>query len=174
MFSSLRTTLTGLASFTLLAACASNPTTPHPVKSEPFKIQFRASVNGQNFQCGQSYSGVGTSRSDIRGRDFRFYISAPRLVTAEGTEIPISLTQDGKWQYQNLALLDFEDGSNGCEGNPDMSSQITGTIPAGSLKAGMGLRFELGVPFALNQGDASQAASPLNLDLTFLDLAQRL
>ncbi len=130
-------------------------------------MTFKGKVNGQPVRCGQDYIGIGTSGSKICSRDFRFYLSAPRLLAADGRETPITLNQDGKWQTQNVALLDFEDGSGGCEGNADTNFAISGNVPAGSLQAGTSLRFDLGLPFSLNHADASRAASPLNLTSMF-------
>lgn len=157
-----------LSLMTLMNACGAPQAasqTAAPV--ENFGLKFSAAVKGQPFRCGQDYTGIGTSGSTIRSKDFRFYINHPRLVAADGSEIPITLSNDGKWQYKNLALLDFEDATGGCEGNADMNSQISGTVPAGKVKPGMSLRFELGVPFELNHADASRAPSPLNLTSLF-------
>ncbi len=164
-----------LSALLLLSACgtpAANPPAVNPsatpsTASVDFTVKFKGMVNGQPFRCGQEYTGIGTTGSKIRSRDFRFYVSAPRLVAADGTETPITLTADNKWQTQNVTLIDFEDGTGGCEGNADTNAEIKGTIPAGTLKPGMSLRYELGLPFALNHADASRAASPLNLTSMF-------
>lgn len=165
VFLALSATLTTLLSACGAPSAASNTSTP--TATEAFSVKFSATVKGQAFRCGQDYTGIGTSASTIRARDFRFYVSAPRLVAADGSETPITLKNDGKWQHQNVALLDFEDGTGGCEGNLDTNFTLSGSVPAQSLKPGMSLRFELGLPFALNHGDASRAASPLNLTSMF-------
>jgi uncharacterized repeat protein (TIGR04052 family) len=113
------------------------------------------------FACGQTYSGIGVNKSSIQGRDFRFYISDVRLVDASGKETPVDLDQDGKWQLDDLALLDFENGTASCaNGTPDMNREIKGHAPAGTYT---GLRFTLGVPFAKNHTDPVTQPSPLNL-----------
>ena len=39
--------------------------------------------------------------------------------------------QDGKWQLDDLALLDFEDGTSSCvNGTPEVNDRVTGR-PAG-------------------------------------------
>ncbi|MEM7592163.1 MAG: MbnP family protein, partial [Cyanobacteria bacterium P01_A01_bin.83] len=69
--------------------------------------------------------------------------------------------QDGKWQHQNVALLDFEDGTDSCDnGTPEIRTQVVGTIPEGDYES---LQFTLGVPPQLNHDDAAIAPSPLNL-----------
>lgn len=124
-------------------------------------IQFRAMVGDRPFACGLSYAGLGTTDSTLTPADFRLYVSEVGLVDAEGTVTPLQLDQDGKWQYQNVALLDFEDGSGACaNGTPETRTQVTGSIPAGDYT---GITFTLGVPFSLNHNDVTLAPSPLNL-----------
>jgi hypothetical protein len=89
----------------------------------------------------------------------------PILTTADGKAIPVQLDQDGLWQYKNLAMLDFEDGTSSCSnGNAGMHKQVTGTVPAGSYT---GLRFTVGVPFELDHIYAASAPSPLNMTAMF-------
>jgi uncharacterized repeat protein (TIGR04052 family) len=128
----------------------------------PIEIQFAAHVNGKPLACGQSYSGVGITKSTITPRDFRFYIHDVRLIDDSGNEVPLTLKQDEKWQLDNLALLDFENATGACSnGTPELNTKITGAIPAG--KSFTGLRFTLGVPFDKNHLDPLNAPSPLNL-----------
>ncbi|NWF79232.1 MAG: metallo-mystery pair system four-Cys motif protein [Chloroflexi bacterium] len=112
--------------------------------------------------CGQSYPGVGSAGTEVSFTDLRFYVSNIRLVNAQGQEVPLELAQDGVWQYQNVALLDFEDGSAGCSegGNTALNSVVKGSVPAGRYTA---VAFDLGVPFALNHADVAVAPSPLNI-----------
>lgn len=156
----------------LLVACAAPVNTPAPQSSaspavangQKINIQFKAEVNGQPFACGQSYTGLGSSKTQISPLDFRLYLSQVQLINAQGQAVPVQLEQDGKWQHKNLALLDFEDKTGTCEGTPETHFEVSGTVPAGTYK---GLKFELGVPFDLNHGDVNQAASPLNLTSLF-------
>lgn len=158
----------------MLSACGAPPFVPYDLSSkaehqhseneQAIKIQFAAEVNGAPFNCKQTYPKVGTTASTLTPKDFRFYISQIQLVNEAGQAVPLELEQDGKWQYKNLALLDFEDATGSCEGNPDTRSFVTGHVPAGKYK---GLRFELGVPFELNHQDVNLAPSPLNLTSLF-------
>src|SRR5262245_48833288 len=99
----------------------------------PMTINFRAMVGDREFACGATYEGLGTGSSTLIPSDLRFYISNVKLVNIFGDEVPLELEQDGIWQYQNVALLDFETGSeNGCiEGNPATNTSIRGSAPAG-------------------------------------------
>ena len=100
--------------------------------------------------------------SDAQIRDFRLYVSNIRLVDEDGTEIPVELEQDGVWQYENVALLDFEDATGLCAdtGNPDLNTAVVGTVPEGNYD---GIRFDVGVPDALNHTDPNTAEAPLNV-----------
>lgn len=159
---------------TLMSACGAPPFVPYDLNSkeeyqhsqneQAIKIQFAAEVNGAAFNCQQTYAKVGTSSSTLSPKDFRLYISQIQLVNEAGQAVPLELEQDGKWQYKNVALLDFEDATGSCEGNADTRSFVTGHVPAGKYK---GIRFELGVPFDLNHQDVNLAPSPLNLTSLF-------
>ncbi len=134
-------------------------------EAQPVEIRFQAMVGDQPFACGQSYDGIGTTGARITPADFRLYVSEVALIGADGTAVPVTLDQDGVWQHQTVALLDFEDKSGPCaNGTTATRDRITGTVPAGRYT---GLRFTLGVPFALNHADATLAPSPLNLTSMF-------
>jgi uncharacterized repeat protein (TIGR04052 family) len=152
----------------LLAACTTAPT-PTAASStaapQAVTVRFAAQINGQPFACGQSYASVGTTRSTVTPSDYRFYVSDVSLVDEAGRAVPVTLAQDGVWQLDNIALLDFENGSGPCRnGTTGINTEVRGTIPAGRY---VGLRFTLGVPFARNHGDPTVAASPLNLTAMF-------
>jgi len=137
----------------------------HAATSEAIRIRFAAQVGPAPFACGQSYGGIGTTNSTITPTDFRFYVSDVSLIRADGQAVPVTLDQDGTWQYRNLALLDFEDGTGPCRnGNSAVNSELRGTAPKASYT---GLRFTLGVPFELNHGDPTLAPSPLNITSMF-------
>lgn len=134
-------------------------------ETQNMRIAFAAQVNGAAFECGREYDSVGRSKSRIQPRDFRMYISRVHLLNAGGHEVPLQLENDGKWQFDNVALLDFEDKTGACEsGTAETRFEIVGQLPQGDYR---GLRFELGVPFELNHQDATVASSPLNLSSMF-------
>ncbi len=147
-----------------LVAAVNNALSGCPQRS--IALQFRAKVGEQAFACGTQYEGIGTKSSSLMPSDFRFYVSDIRLVTTNGDEVPLTLEQDGIWQLQNLAFLDFEDGTGPCRefGNAAINSTVRGTVPAGIYN---GVRFTLGIPPVLNHGDASTAPSPLNVTSMF-------
>jgi len=161
--------LTAVVGAALLAACTGAPTLSTQAAglapTQPVSVRFAAQVGGQPFACGQSYSAVGSSRSTITPSDYRFYVSEVALVDDAGRAVPVTLAQDGIWQIDNIALLDFENGTGPCRnGTSGMNTEVRGSVPAGRY---VGLRFTLGVPFARNHGDPTVAPSPLNLTAMF-------
>jgi len=126
-------------------------------------LRFAAKVGDLPFRCGETFANVGTTGGQWSPTDFRFYVHDVRVVTAAG-EVPVALTQDGRWQHESVALLDFEDRSGACtNGTAAMNAQVVGTLPAGTVGPITGVRFKLGVPFALNHANQALAPSPLNL-----------
>lgn len=125
-------------------------------------LNFVAAFGDEMAVCGGSYSGVGADEATVSFNDFRFYVSNIQLITADGAMVPFELEQDGIWQVENVALLDFEDGSASCSeiGNAALNGEVRGTAPAGEY---VGLQFDLGVPFELNHADVLTAPSPLNI-----------
>lgn len=131
---------------------------------QSFVLQFRGDVDGAPFDCASSYQ-LGSSLAAASVTDFRFYVHDVRLIDAAGTEVPLALTQDGLWQHQGLALLDFEDRTGGCSnGTTETRTIVEGTAPVGDY---VGLAFKVGVPEAMNHLDNATAPSPLNLSALF-------
>ena len=106
----------------MVAACSSDPATP-PANdagtdtgggTTPVEIRFRAMVGSMPFACGMMYSGLGTTMSTWRPKDFRFYVHDVKLLTASGTEVPVTLAEEMTWQRDGVALLDFEDRAGDC------------------------------------------------------------
>lgn len=135
-----------------LAACEDGPST--------FTIRFAPTFGEQAFTCGAPVEALGSGGSRTDVRDFRMYVSGVMLVSDAGTRVPLTLTDDGRWQRDGIALLDFEDDSGSCvTGSPDMNLEVRGTAPAGVYT---GLVFTLGLPEEHNHLDAATAPAPLN------------
>lgn len=132
----------------------------------PIEIKFAGMVGDEEFACGRSYGDIGTGGGQLVPSDFRFYVSDVRLITLGGQEVPVTLEQDGMWQYENVAMIDLEDGTGPCAafGNSATNTTVRGSVPAGIYT---GITFVLGVPFELNHGNASTAPSPLNFSAMF-------
>lgn len=137
-------------------------------------LNFQAKVGSADFACGTTYTGanaVGTAATDLVARDFRFYVHDVRLVKADNTEVSVSMTNDGTWQYQNVALLDFENATGGCASTTGpttaTNSQVKGTIPQSGGVAFTKIKFRLGVPLSLNHLDVNTAPAPLNVSALY-------
>lgn len=129
------------------------------------EIPFTAEVAGAPFACTDSFSGLGSAATEVQFLDFRLFVSSANLIAADGTRVPVALEQDGAWQVENIALLDFEDGTGSCaNGTPQVNTTLRGTVPEGEYR---GLEFEIGVPFDWNHGDPTTAPAPLNLTAMF-------
>lgn len=124
-------------------------------------INFKGMVGDKAFSCSETYTDIGVNKTSFQPADFRFYISNVRLVTTDDKEVALTLTADEKWQYKNVAMLDFEDKTGACEqGTPEMNSVVKGTVDgAYTYKA---IKFDLGIPFDLNHQDVTKAPAPLN------------
>lgn len=145
----------------LAAGCSQEPGTP---AASAVSFSFKAVVGDKVFACGQSFPGVGGQT--LQPADFRLYVHDLVLLTASGTEVPVTLDSDGKWQNNGVALLDFEDRTGDCAGTAEVNTRIQGTVAAGA-QTYSGLRFTVGVPFAQNHQDQAAAPSPLNLSGMF-------
>jgi uncharacterized repeat protein (TIGR04052 family) len=166
MQSMLRQTCALLA---LLVACGDNdnqsatPDAPPDADTSPREvtIELAPKVGTAPFACGQTYSAMGAELTTITPRDFRIYVHDVKLIAADGTSVPLALLQDGTWQYENVALLDFEDFTGGCaDGTAETNKVLRGTVPAGDYT---GIAFTIGVPEAMNHVDLTTLPSPLNL-----------
>lgn len=148
----------------LSLVCAS--TSAHAQAGQtPVRVRFAAVVGDAPASCGTKYEGIGTTNSAIAFSDFRFYVSRVRLIKADGSETPVALTQDGLWQVDDVALLDFENGTAACaNGTEQTRDVIEGQVSAGSY---VGLAFDLGLPFEKNHKEATLQPSPLNLSRLF-------
>ncbi len=114
-------------------------------------IALEPQIGGLPIECGYPQYGISLT-------DFRLYVHGIRLQNANGDAVPVTLDED-RWQSNNLALLDFEDGSVECvNGTGETNMSLRGSVPAGDYR---GLGFEVGVPFDRNHADPLKAAAPL-------------
>lgn len=129
------------------------------------EIRFAAEINGEPFACGRQYGPVGASASTIVPSDYRMFVSALQLIQHGGRRVPVSLVQDKVFQLEDIALLDFEDGSGPCRnGTSAVNTVVRGVVPRGAYT---GLSFVIGVPFARNHGDPTLAPPPLSSTAMF-------
>lgn len=160
-----RRLLHALAGAALLVTSLSTGTSAQPAGHQAVALRFRTTVGDTPFSCRQRYPNLGTAATTIAVSDLRFFVHDVKLLTAEGTAVPVTLETDSLWQSNGVALLDFEDGSGSCgNGTPEMRDIVLGSAPAGAYT---GVSFTIGVPFALNHRDLTQQPSPLSLSRMF-------
>jgi uncharacterized repeat protein (TIGR04052 family) len=123
-------------------------------------LQFKAMVGAQTFACGTTYTGQGVTSVSVTPQDFRFYVQDVKLVDAAGNEVPVTLDTRTPWKTPDVALLDFENGTGACaaEGNSDMNTVVTGSVPQGMY---VGIVFSNGVPDSLDHADPLNVPAPL-------------
>lgn len=131
----------------------------------PFTLRFRATVDADAFQCGKTYTNIGTTKASVSASDFRFYVHDIRLVNAKGDTVRASLAPVTPWADKDVALLDFEDGTGACSnGTPELRQEVALLAPADTYR---GVIFALGVPFTRNHGDMTAQGAPLSLSRLF-------
>jgi uncharacterized repeat protein (TIGR04052 family) len=127
-------------------------------------VRFKAKLGAQDFACGTPVT-LGHPATTYRPRDLRLYLSEVKLLKEDGSAVPVTLTDDGTWQGQGVALLDFEDATGDCDnGTSATNTTLRFNAPDAAYS---GLAFTLGVPFAQNHQDATAAAPPLNSTALF-------
>lgn len=172
-----RTTLCGAFVLCLLCGCGDDGSTGASSSTEttsdlgpaspaddsvPVLLPFQVTVGGQPLSCGASYAGIGTAGSTIEARDVRFFVHGLELLDADGLGHAVTLDRDGRWQREDLALLDFtSDNSPACA---DRGTAATRTFVSGRVAEGeyVGVRFRVGVPAEYNHLDGPVQAPPLN------------
>jgi uncharacterized repeat protein (TIGR04052 family) len=150
----------------LLTGCGSDDNNNSgSAASKSYTLTFSAAVGAEDMACGEASTLVGTANGgngslpDIK--DFRLYVSDVQVATATGEFVSLTLDQND-WQYQNVGLLDFEDGSSTCTSSTTATNMtISGTAPEADYSR---VRFTIGVPQELNHLDRATAVSPLNID----------
>ena len=150
----------------ILGACGGDSSDDNNgVTTRNVSLDFAAMVGTTSVACGEMTGELVGTANDGNGsspdiKDFRLYISSVQVAGDDGEFVDVTLDQTD-WQYQNVALLDFEDGSSSCtSGTIQTNTQITGSAEVMPITQ---VRFTVGVPEQLNHLDASTAASPLNL-----------
>jgi uncharacterized repeat protein (TIGR04052 family) len=131
----------------------------HGGDSMPVALRFDIRAGDTDVACGAELV-LGTDSTPVTITDARFYVHGVELLDADGMATAVTLDQDGTWQIDDIALLDFEDGTGPCvNGNELLNDTVRGTVPMGTYT---GIRFILGVPQARNHAAADTAPAPLN------------
>ncbi|KPQ27545.1 MAG: hypothetical protein HLUCCX14_14220 [Marinobacter excellens HL-55] len=160
-----------------LAGCggsSSSSDTNQQSAETQLSLPFKAVVGTEPVSCGTTFSGLGTSGTDVSFADFRFFIHDLALVTDQGEVIPVSLDASAEGQNSNVALLDFRDKADvndngdlvdvctaGTDDNPGFKDAVQGTVTLDPAVTIQSLQFTLGVPFDLNHANPTSAEEPL-------------
>jgi len=133
----------------------------------PVDIKYRASVNGERFSCGRSYS-FGSQNVAATPSDLRLYVHNIVLITDKIVGYPLALEPDSLWQTGDVALLDFENGTGPCSnGTPETRDVVHGSVAIPEGERITGIMFTLGVPEKVNHVDVTKAPAPLALTRMF-------
>jgi uncharacterized repeat protein (TIGR04052 family) len=133
-------------------------------RTQPVDIRFAAVAGAARVACGQPIEGLGTTAQTAQLADLRFYVSDVKLVRADGRAVALKLARNSSYRVtrsgESVTLIDLEDGSGSCvEGTKGLNAVVRGTVPRGRY---VGVRWSVGVPFALNHTDVAAAPAPLN------------
>jgi uncharacterized repeat protein (TIGR04052 family) len=148
-----------LAVASLLSACGGGDD-PGP---RDIALEFGAVSGTTAVKCATPIVGLGSGAVTAQLKDFRFYVSNVRMVRADGSEAALVLGADDAWNLSagndRVTLIDLEDATGSCAGGTAATNAVVrGTVPAGAY---VGVKFTMGVPFALNHTDYAAAPQPL-------------
>jgi uncharacterized repeat protein (TIGR04052 family) len=93
--------------------------------------------------------------NDSTAHNLQFYVHDIQLLDEQGVPQPFALETKAPWQSADVALVDLA-GDAGTARN----TTIRGTVKPGARYSG--IRFTVGVPFALNHANPLTAAAPLD------------
>lgn len=138
---------------------------PASAKDKSVDIRFAAMAGDQPVACGTPIEGLGTTAQAAQLQDFRLFVSEVKLITRGGKAVPLKLAKNSAFRLTRdgigVTLIDLENGTGSCaaEGTPETNAVVRGTVPEGKY---VGVRWTVGVPFALNHTDAPAMPAPLN------------
>ncbi len=155
-----------LTTLAVLAACGGGGDDETPAGPLAVAIEFAGVAGSTPVACGSLITALGSTSASAQLKDFRFYVSNVRLVRADGSEAVLTLPANDDWNLTSgtnaVTLVDLEDNTGSCAGTGTAATNTTvrGTVPAGSY---VGVKFTLGVPFALNHTDYATATKPMDI-----------
>ncbi|WP_233261769.1 MbnP family copper-binding protein [Vitiosangium sp. GDMCC 1.1324] len=145
-----------ISALPLLQACGGDGSA-----QKKFTVRFSPQVGEQPLRCDTSYPHIGKTGTTIELLYFKLYVRDVTLVRANGERHPLVLDQDGKWQQDTIALLDFADGTGTCDtDNPDTRVEVVGQAP--DFNDYTGVEFKIGLPEEKNHLSLT-APPPLGL-----------
>ncbi len=119
-------------------------------------IPFEVTVGGEPVRCGADISPLGSSSATAQLADLRFYVHD--LTLSGVTDDRVLLLDETPYQTLRLALLDFEDGTGGCQqGDAETHTAVTADLPDGDWDT---LTFTVGIPFENNHVPPATVTGP--------------
>ena len=169
-----RLSVIAMAAAAVPAAAQAHPTSaPAPTssgaaasKTQTVKLRFAAVAGETPVSCASPIAGLGTTNQSALLKDLRFFVSDVKLVRKDGRTATLKLKANKDFRVTgkdgSVTLIDLENGAGACaeDGTPGTNASVIGTVPAGKY---VGVRWTLGVPFALNHTDTSSSSGPLGL-----------
>ena len=161
-----------LGSAALLTACGGSSTDSNDgIDTRAISIPFEAFAGSTEISCGATLQALGSSGVDASLSDFKLFVHNVRLVTDEGTELPVTLDDVTGWQTDGIALLDFQDYGDSCNTSDETNAKATNTVLHGRVAdlpvVIAGIRFTVGVPSTHNHENVAIATAPLNMPSMF-------
>ncbi|WP_020408297.1 MbnP family copper-binding protein [Hahella ganghwensis] len=150
----------------ILIACSSGGSTSTSSNDSTITtvtIPFQASANDIQIDCDADLTGLGIAGTDATVKDFRFYIHDIELTTDASRTLALTLDTN-PWQSNGVALLDFQNKSDSCEGDAkETHTSVTGSVNLNEGESVNGVNFTVGLPTVLNHQNLTEADSPMNI-----------
>jgi uncharacterized repeat protein (TIGR04052 family) len=161
----IRLSTLALAAGSLLTACGGSDSNSASDGPQDVALEFAAFAGATPVKCGTAVAGLGSGGVQAQIKDFRFYVSNVKLLKADGSEVPLTLSANDDWNHtagsDAVTLIDLEDATGACAGGTTATNaMLKGTVPAGDY---VGVKMTMGVPFALNHSDFATAVKPLDI-----------
>jgi len=126
-----------------------------------YAVRFELRAGDQPFGCGKPTK-LGVSGTESQLVDARLFVHDVSLTRSSGEKVPLMLHQDGRFQRDNVALLDFVDDTGFCKtGSPEERKVVYGYAP--ELADYTGVSFRVGMPADKNHLDGAIAPPPYNV-----------
>jgi len=125
-----------------------------------YAVRFDLRAGDAPFGCGKP-AALGTTKTRVEPTDARLYVHDVTLVRSNGERVPLELHQDGRWQRERVALVDFVDDTGKCRtANPETRKVVYGYAPQQGDYTGVS--FKVGVPAEQNHLNGAEAPAPYN------------
>jgi len=126
-----------------------------------YAVRFDLRAGDAPFGCGKPAK-LGLTGTQVEVLDARLFVHDVTLTRSSGEQVPLQLYQDGRYQRDNVALLDFVDDTGKCfTGSVDQHRVVYGYAPAQADYTGVA--FRVGMPADKNHLDGAIAPPPYNV-----------